>query len=71
MITEFELIDAHGKVIGEGEIDNNRYRVFFEGNDYTEFDSLEAMFAACGGVAIQPKMFPSKARTRQYRMLDD
>ena len=67
MVTEFELIDAAGKVLARGEIDNGIYRLFSEKNqsEYQEFETLELMFAASGGVAIQPWLFETPARTRQ------
>ena len=71
MITVFQIMDATGKAIGEGEIDGEVYRVFTNGTNYQEYNDLDAMFAACGGVAIQPKMFQSEARTRQYRLMND
>ena len=73
MITQFQLLDDVGEVIGEGEIENDMYRLFSAEfpNGYKEFKTLEAMFAACGGVAIQPWMFQTPARTRQLGLLDD
>lgn len=72
MVTEFQLVDRVGKVLGEGEIENDVYRLFSAEfpNGYKEFETLEAMLAECGGVAIQPQMFPSPARTRQLGLLD-
>lgn len=72
MITKFHLVDSVGKVLGEGEIENGVYRLFSADfpNGYEEFKTLEAMFAASGGVAIQPQMFPSPARTRQLGLFD-
>lgn len=73
MITKFHLVDGMGKVLGEGEIENgNLYRFFSTEfpNGYKAFKTLEEMFAACGGIAIQPQMFPSPARTRQLGLFD-
>ena len=87
MITQFRLVDRVGKVLGEGEMENVEarhhddsdrvtstvYRLFSPDlpDGYAEFETLEAMFAQCGGVAIQPQMFPTPARTRQLGLLDD
>ena len=73
MVTEFELMDATGKVLARGEIDNGLYRLFSNENpsDYEEFESLELMFAKHDGVGIQPKMFETPARTRQLTLLGD
>lgn len=67
MITEFQLMSSDGKVLAYGEIDNDIYRLFSDDfpTGYKEFETLEEMFAVCGGVAIQPKMFETPARTRQ------
>ena len=67
MVTKFQLIDSEGKVLADGEIENGIYRVFSSEfpNGYAEFENLEDMFAKCGGVAIQPMLFESPARTRQ------
>ena len=73
MVTKFELIDATGKVLAQGEIDNGIYRLFSEKNpsEYQEFETLEEMFATAGGVAIQPWMFETPARTRQEQLFQD
>ena len=70
MVTEFQLMDAVGKVIANGEIDGDIYRVFSSESsaECEEFESLEDMYAKCGGVAIQPMMFDTQARTRQISM---
>ena len=70
MVTEFQLMDSNGNVIGHGEIDGEIYRVFASKSsaECEEFESLEEMYAACGGVAIQPMMFETQARTRQISM---
>ena len=70
MVTEFELIDAAGKVLARGEIDDGIYRLFSKKNpsEYQEFETLEEMYATCGGVAIQPWLFETPARTRQLRL---
>ena len=70
MVTEFQLMDAAGKVIANGEIDGEIYRVFSSesSTDCEEFETLEDMYAKCGGVAIQPMMFETQARTRQISM---
>ena len=67
MVTKFQLIDSEGKVLADGEIENGIYRVFSSefSNGYAEFENLDDMFAKCGGVAIQPMLFESPARTRQ------
>lgn len=76
MITKFRLVDGVGEVIGTGEIENTDsvvYRLFSSDfpNGYKEFETLEAMFAASAGVAIQPEMFLSAACTRQLRLFDE
>ena len=70
MVTEFQLMDAAGKVIANGEIDGEVYRAFSSesSTDCEEFETLEDMYAKCGGVAIQPMMFETHARTRQISM---
>ena len=70
MITEFQLMDDVGKVIANGEIDGEIYRVFASKSsaECEEFESLEEMYAKTGGVAIQPMMFETQARTRQISM---
>jgi len=72
MITQFQLLDGIGKVLGEGEIEDGVYRLFSADfpNGYAEFETLEAMFAASQGVAIQPQMFQTPARTRQLGLFD-
>lgn len=68
MITKFRLVDRDGKVLGEGEETAEGVYRFFSAefiNGYKEFKTLEEMFATCGGIAIQPQLFPSPARTRQ------
>lgn len=72
MITKFHLVDGSGNVLGEGEIENGVYRLFSDAfsNGYEEFKTLEEMFAACGGIAIQPQMFQTPARTRQLGLFD-
>ena len=72
MITKFHLVDGIGKVLGEGEIENGVYRFFSAEfpNGYKEFKTLEAMFEECRGVAIQPQMFQTPARTRQLGLFD-
>ncbi len=67
MVTQFQLVDSEGKIIAVGEIDNGMHRVFYPDfpNGYAEFEELEDMFAKCGGVAIQPMLFETPARTRQ------
>ena len=70
MVTEFQLMDAFGKVIANGEIDGEIYRIFSSKSspDCEEFETLEEMYAKTGGVAIQPMMFETQARTRQISM---
>ena len=72
MVTEFQLMDAVGKVIANGEIDGEIYRVFSSKSsaDCEEFETLEDMYAKCGGVAIQPMMFEIQPRTRQISIFD-
>lgn len=72
MITQFQLVDSIGKVIGEGEIENDVYRLFSADfpNGYAEFKTLESMLAESQGVAIQPQLFASPARTRQLGLFD-
>lgn len=67
MITEFQLIDGESNILAEGEIDGDIYRVFSAElpGGYQEFETLRAMFATCGGVAIQPALFETPARVRQ------
>lgn len=71
MVTEFELLDAAGKVLARGEIENDVYRVFSNKSpsDCEEFESLTEMLAKYGGVGIQPSMFKAPARTRQLTLL--
>lgn len=73
MITQFRLVDNVGKTIGEGEIENDVYRLFSAHfpNGYEEYKTLKAMFAASGGCAIQPQMFQTPARTRQLGLFDE
>lgn len=72
MVTEFQLMSRDGKVLAHGEIDNDIYRLFSDDfpTGYKEFQTLEEMFAECGGVAIQPAMFETPARTRQLTLGD-
>lgn len=71
MVKEFQLLDSVGKVIGHGEIDGGVYRLFSQDfpNQFEEFKSLEAMFAASNGTGIQPALFDSPARPRQLNLL--
>ena len=70
MVTQFQLMDDSGTVLAHGEIDGDIYRVFSSesSTECEEFESLEDMYAKCGGVAIQPMMFETPARTRQISM---
>ena len=70
MVTEFQLMDAVGNVIANGEIDGDIYRVFSSksSTECEEFETLEDMYAKSGGVAIQPMMFETQARARQISM---
>lgn len=73
MITRFQLVNGVGEVLGEGEETAEGVYRFFSAefpSGYEEFKTLEEMFAACGGIAIQPQMFPSPARTRQLGLFD-
>lgn len=67
MITEFRLMSREGEVLALGEIDGDLYRLFSSDfpTGFREFETLEDMFEVCGGVAIQPSMFETPARTRQ------
>ena len=71
MVTEFQLMDRSGNVIGHGEIEGTRYRLFSrtDPNACQEFESLEAMFASTDGVGVQPALFDSLARPRQLDLL--
>ncbi len=73
MVTEFELMDAVGKVLARGEIDNGIYRLFSNENpsDAEEFETLELMLAKHGGVGIQPSLFETPARTRQEQLFQE
>ena len=73
MVTEFELMDAAGKVLARGEIENGIYRLFSNENpsNSEEFETLELMLAKHGGVGIQPSLFETPARTRQLTLLGD
>ena len=67
MITKFQIVDTEGNIIGHGEIDGDIYRVFSVSDlpgGYKEFESLTALFAGYGGVAIQPELFETPARAR-------
>ena len=68
MVTEFELVDIDGNVVGQGEISSDGvYLVFsskFEGG-VKEFEGLGEMFAACGAIAMQPALFQTPPRTKQ------
>ena len=70
MITEFDLIDADGNIVADGEIDGGRYRVFSDRlpGGYQEFETLTDMFTACKGTAIQPALFPTPPRARQLQI---
>lgn len=71
MVKEFQLVDSAGKVIRHGEIDGGVYRLFSEAvaTQYEEFENLESMLAASGGMGIQPALFDSPARPRQLNWL--
>ncbi|MCY3743606.1 MAG: hypothetical protein OXH00_21545 [Candidatus Poribacteria bacterium] len=73
MVTKFQLINKEGKVLADGEIENDVYRVFSAQfpNGYKEFKHLEDIYAECGGNAIQPEMFCSPASTRQLGLFDE
>ena len=67
MVTEFELIDAAGKVLARGEIDDGIYRLFSKKNpsEYQEFETLEEMFATCGRCCDpQPWLFEGHPHAR-------
>ncbi len=67
MVTRFKLINAEGETIALGEIDGGVYRVFVDDGmiDHKEFNTLQEMLTACGGMTIQEEMFQMPARTRQ------
>lgn len=71
MVTEFEIMDARGNPIANGEIDNGIYRVFSNENpsECEEFKNLPEMLKAWDGIAIQPMIFDTPARTRQLTLL--
>ena len=73
MVTKFQLMDAVGKVLARGEIDNNIYRVFSKQlpGGYQEFDDLQTMFDQCGGVGIQPELFETSAETQQLDVFQE
>lgn len=73
MVKEFQLLDEVGKVIGHGEIDGDVYRLFSQAdsNQYEEFGSLKALFAASNGTGIQPALFDSSARPRQLNLFGE
>ena len=77
MVNQFQLVSGEGKVLAHGEIDgetgSETYRVFSREapNEFQEFSTLEDMFATCGGVAIQPSLFDTPARTRQLGMFSN
>lgn len=64
-------MDAVGNVIGYGEMDGDIYRVFENKHtaDCQEFENLETLLAACGGVGIQPSLFETPPRARQLNLL--
>ena len=70
MIVEFDLIDAAGEKVADGEIDGDLYRVFSARlpGGYQEFETLTEMFKTCGGTAIQPALFPTPPRARQLQI---
>ena len=72
MVTEFEVFDAVGKVLATGEIDDGIYRVFSNANasHCQEYKDVSEVLKACGGVGIQPMLFPTQARTRQLSLLE-
>ena len=71
VVTEFEVLDAVGKVLATGEIDNGIYRVFMDADSShcEEYKEVSEVLKACGGVGLQPKMFPTRPRTRQLSLL--
>lgn len=73
MVTEFQLMSGDGKVLAYGEIDGKIYRVFADrqSSECQEFESLPDLYAACGGVAIQPSLFETAARARQLNLIED
>ncbi len=70
MVTEFEVLDAVGKVLATGEIDDGIYRVFMDADSShcEEYKDVSEVLKACGGTGLQPMMFPTPARTRQLKM---
>ena len=69
-ITQFQIMDLAGDAIADGEIDNGIYRVFSDKHpsECEEFKNLPDMLAKCGGIAIQPMLFDTPARTRQEQL---
>ena len=67
MVTKFQLLDAAGETLADGEIDNGIYRLFSKQYPagYEEFEDLAEMLATSGGVAIQPELFQTPAGTQQ------
>lgn len=73
MVTEFEIMDAVGNVLANGEIDNGIYRVFSSEllGGCREFESLKEMLATCGGIGIQPQLFQTRAGTQQLSLFQN
>lgn len=73
MVTEFQIMDAAGNALVNGEIDNGIYRVFSSEllGGCMEFETLEAMLAECGGIGIQPQLFQVPAGTQQLSLFQN
>ena len=73
MITEFQLSDAEGNIIGHGEIDNGIYRVFSAASlsGCEEFETVEEVLERYGAVALQPALFQTPAGTRQLGLFQE
>ena len=72
MVTEFDLLNEEGKVIGRGEIDGDIYRLFPTNKHATackEYTDLSVMLSESGGHTIQPYLFETQARTRQLNII--
>ena len=72
-VTQFHIMDIAGNAIADGEIDGGIYRVFSKvrPTECEEFKNLPDMLEKCGGIAIQPSLLPSPARTRQLTLRNE
>ncbi|MCG9132756.1 hypothetical protein J5I95_13845 [Candidatus Poribacteria bacterium] len=73
MVTEFQIMDAVGNALANGEIDGDIYRVFSKEllGGCMEFESLKEMLAECGGIGIQPQLFETPAGTQQMSLFQN